>query len=266
MNWMRILDLSMSLENDRAWAPWWARARVKYQGHRYGRFAIRLLFGLPAKYLKTGLGWANEIITLSTHATTHVDAPWHYGPECEGKPAKTIDEVPLERFHGPGVVLDFRDEDPSVALSVDDVQSALTRIGHQLSPGEIVLIQTGADRLWGTREYFSQGPGVSAEATRWLIEQGIRLTGIDAWGWDSPLADQARRAKQSGSRDIFWAAHYVGVDSEYCHIERLANLDQLPPTGFTVCAFPLKVKRGSAGPARVVALLEDDIEHGHHDV
>jgi kynurenine formamidase len=68
---------------------------------------------------------------------------------------------------------------------------------------------------------------------------------------------QARRAKETGRRDLFWEAHFLGVEKEYCHMERLANLDQLPRTGFTVCAFPLKVKGGSAGPARVVALVDE---------
>ena len=81
--------------------------------------------------------------------------------------------------------------------------------------------------------------------------------GIDAWGWDRPLAAQAKEAKATGRTDLFWEAHYVGIDREYCQIERLANLDQLPPHGFTLCAFPLKVKRGSGGPARVVAILND---------
>jgi len=63
-----------------------------------------------------------------------------------------------------------------------------------------------------------------------------------------------RRADDATSS---WAAHFVGVDREYCQIERLTNLEQLPPFGFKVCAFPLKVERGSAGPARVVALVED---------
>ena len=125
--------------------------------------------------------------------------------------------------------------------------------GH---PGEIVLIRTGNDRLLGQRAYFSTGPGVSAEATRWLIDQGIRVMGIDSWGWDAPLAQQAAEARRSGRSDVFWQAHYVGVDREYCHMERLANLGALPPTGFTVSAFPLKVKGGSAGPARVVAMVE----------
>jgi kynurenine formamidase len=65
----------------------------------------------------------------------------------------------------------------------------------------------------------------------------------------------------------FWAAHFVGVEREYCQIEQLTNLDKLPPFGFRVCAFPLKVAGGSAGPARVVALVEDkDEEEALKDV
>jgi kynurenine formamidase len=252
---MRIVDLSLPLDNDRGWAPWWSRAKVKRQDHGFGRRAIRVIFGLPARYLQTGLGWANDVIKLSTHGTTHVDAPWHYAPTSEGKPAKTIDEVPLEWCYGPGVVLDIRDKAWDEAASVDDLAAALAKIGHTISPGEIVLIQTGNDRFYGSREYFTRGPGVSAAATRWLLDQGVRMAGIDAWGWDAPLAVQARKAKETGRRDLFWEAHFVGVEKEYCHMERLANLDLLPPTGFTVCAFPLKVKGGSAGPARVVAIV-----------
>lgn len=254
---MRIIDLSVSLENDAAWAPRWGRNRIKYQVHKFGRFAMWLLFGVRSRHLKTGLGWANETIKLSTHGTTHVDAPWHYGPDCEGKPARSIDEMPLDWFFGSGVVLDIRHLEPDAAATIVDLQEALQRINYTLQPNDIVLVQTGNDRLLGSRDYFSEGPGVSPEATRWLLDQGVRLTGIDAWGWDRPLAAQAHEAKKTGRDDVFWAAHYVGVDREYCHIERLANLHQLPPTGFRVCAFPLKVKRGSAGPARVVALVDD---------
>jgi kynurenine formamidase len=68
---------------------------------------------------------------------------------------------------------------------------------------------------------------------------------------------QAREAKRAGRSDVFWAAHYVGIDHEYCQIERLANLDALPSAGFTVSAFPLKVVGGSAGPARVVGIVDE---------
>jgi kynurenine formamidase len=164
--------------------------------------------------------------------------------------------MPLDWFYGPGVVLDARDHPSLHALTVNDLREALSRVDHALEPGDVVLIQTGNDRLWGTREYYTSGPGVSAEATRWLIDQGVRLTGIDAWGWDAPLQHQAAVARREDRRDLFWQAHYVGVDREYCHMERLGGLDQLPSTGFTVFAFPLKVVGGSAGPARVVARVD----------
>ncbi len=217
---------------------------------------MRLLFGVGRRHLRGGLGWANDEVRLSTHGTTHVDAPWHYAPTSEGRPARTVDQLPLEWFHAPGVVLDIRGLDADAAASVADLESALRASGHELAPGDIVLLRTDNDRLLGSPDYFHTGPGVSAEATRWLIEGGVRVMGIDSWGWDAPLRVQAREARRTGRSDVFWAAHYVGVDREYCQIERLANLEALPPTGFTVCAFPLKVAGGSAGPARVVAILD----------
>ena len=106
-----------------------------------------------------------------------------------------------------------------------------------------------------TRDWPARGCGVTAEATVWLCDQGIRLMGIDAWGWDKPLHLQAEEAKAKGEAGVFWAAHQC--DRAYCQIERLAGLDRLPLTGFEVFAFPLKVVGGSAGPARVVAIEPD---------
>ena len=257
---MNIVDLSVPLDNNRDWAPWWARNRVIRQNHRFGQRAIRWLLGLKKEFLQDELGWANDEIKLSTHGTTHVDAPWHYGPTCNGQPARTIDQMPLDWFHGPGVVLDMRHLESDVAAGVDDLKRACEKIEHEIDEREIVLIQTGNDRLLRSKEYFSAGPGVSAAATDWLLDQGVRLTGIDSWGWDMPLKKMAALAKERNDRSLFWEAHYVGTRREYCHMERLANLNTLPPTGFTVCAFPLKVVGGSAGPARVVAMLDDASE------
>lgn len=252
---MRFIDLSVELEDNAGWAPWWARTRVRRFGHRFGAFAMRLLFGVSGRHLHTGLGWANDEIRLSTHGTTHLDAPWHFGPTSEGRPAKTIDQVPLEWCYGPGVVLDLRHKRDGEAITVADLQAALARIPYTIRPGDILLIHTGNDRWLGRPEYFTRGAGMSAAATRWLLDQGVRVTGIDSWGWDVPLPQAAHQAKTRGTR-TFWEAHFVGVEKEYCHLERLTNLDTLPPCGFTVCCFPLKVKGGSAGPARVVAILE----------
>ena len=93
------------------------------------------------------------------------------------------------------------------------------------------------------------------QATRWLYEQGVRVMGIDAWGWDAPLHLQAEEVKESGKPGVFWAAHQV--DLAYSQIERLCNLSELPDAGFRVSCFPLRIAGASAAPARVVALLDD---------
>jgi kynurenine formamidase len=134
------------------------------------------------------------------------------------------------------------------------MERGLRAAGHQLAPGDIVLVRTGRDAFYGERDYMLRGCGVTAEATRWLYERGVRVVGIDAWGWDAPLDGQAKAALERDEPGIFWAAHQV--DLPYSQIERLTSLEALPPTGFTVACFPLKIKSASAGLSRVVAILE----------
>ncbi len=140
-------------------------------------------------------------------------------------------------------------------MTLDDVQAELARIGYTLKPLDIVLVNWGGDRFYGRPDYIFHGCGVTAAATVWLYEQGVRVMGIDAWGWDAPLTMQAEAALAKGEKGIFWAAHQV--DLPYAQIERLVNLTDLPPFGFKIACFPLKIVGGSAGPARVVAILPD---------
>jgi kynurenine formamidase len=205
-----------------------------------------------------GVGLAWEDLKTQTHHGTHVDAPWHYGPTSEGKPARTIDEMPLDWFLGPGVRLDLRDEPPGTLLGVDDLQRALAAIGHTLSPGEIVLLWTGADQIFLEPEYLERYSGLGAEATRWLLEQGIRVIGTDAWSLDRPPLYMGRDFVATGDASNLWPAHFVGREREYCQIEKLANLGGLPAaTGYTVVCFPVKIERASAGWTRAVALLDN---------
>ena len=139
-------------------------------------------------------------------------------------------------------------------MDVPDVQAELERIGHELAELDIVLVRTGRDAYIAEPGYMGLGPGVTVAATRWLFERGVRVMGIDAWGWDQPLHVQAQQAMERDEPGVFWAAHQA--DLPYSQIERLVNLDQLPPTGFKVACFPLRLVGGSAAPARVVAILE----------
>ena len=184
---MKIIDLSKPIQFNRD-DPWFMKVRIKHKPHSKARWLIRIL-GLPFRLFPPGfVGWADDTIQkMGVHSTTHIDAPWHYAPTCEGKPAKTIDQVPLDWCYGDGLVIDMKHKADFDAITVDDIRQFLDREGLELKAGMIVLIKTGRDRWMGTKDFHKKGTGMSAKATEWLIDQGIKVMGIDQWGWDLPL-------------------------------------------------------------------------------
>jgi kynurenine formamidase len=253
---MRIVDLSAPIVASPQSTPDLLRTEIQFVDHAGGAAHIASMFGVGRDLLREGEGWAVETFTrLATHNSTHVDAPYHYNSTIAGRPAQTIDQLPLDWFFRPGVVLDFHDRADGLTIEVADLETALETAGHELAERNIVLIRTGRDAYYSEVDYMSRGPGVSATATRWLYDRGVRVMGIDAWGWDRPLHLQADEALATGRSGIFWAAHQA--DLAYSQIERLAHLDRLPSSGFTVACFPLRLVGGSAAPARVVAILDE---------
>lgn len=213
------------------------------------------IFGVKAEDLPGKLGWAGEEVNLISHAGTHMDAPWHYGPLSKGRRARTIDEVPLEWCYGPGLVLDFRHKEAGAEITVNDLTAALQKIDYRLRAGDIVLLQTGADHWWGDATYPERGVGLGRDSTLWLIDRGVRVIGTDAWGLDRPFAFMKKDFQATSDINAIWPSHYAGCEREYCQLEKLTHLDLLPPHGFTVVCFPVKISRASAGWTRVVAIL-----------
>ena len=212
-------------------------------------------YGLEPGHWPRRAAFAAEVVTLSTHAGTHVDAPSHYGPADEGR-ARTIEEVPLSWLFGPGVVLDVRRASRVGGVRAADVEAELERVGHELRAGDVVLVWTGTNLK--EPGYDLRHAGLRRDATELLVDRGVRLIGIDAWGLDRPFDVMAEEAK-AGDTDQLWESHVLGRSKEYCQIERLTNLELLlRPTGFTVYAFPYLVERASAGWARVVAIFEEE--------
>jgi kynurenine formamidase len=251
---MRFVDLSAPIRPSPPETPEVLRTDIEYSSHAEGAATIETLLGVPARLLRDGEGWAVETFThFGTHNSTHLDAPWHYNSRIGGEPAQTIDELPLDWFFGAGVVLDMTAKEDGDAVTVADVEAELERIGHRLAERDIVLVRSGRDAFIDEPGYIALGPGVTPEATRWLYERGVRVMGIDAWGWDAPLHLQAQEALERDEAGVFWAAHQA--DLPYSQIERLVNLGDLPPTGFQVACFPLRIARASGAPARVVAIL-----------
>ena len=254
---MRLIDLSVPIVASPESAPELLRTEIQFADHTAGAAQVNEMFGVGPALLRNGEGWAIETFTrFGTHNSTHLDAPYHYNSTIAGRPAQTIDQLPLDWFFRPGVVLDFHDRADGETIDAADLEVALDKAGHELAERDIVLIRTGRDAYYSEPDYMQRGPGVSATATHWLYDHGVRVMGIDAWGWDRPLHLQAQEALASGRPGIFWAAHQA--DLPYSQIERLANLDRLPPSGFTVACFPLRLIGGSAAPARVVAILDEE--------
>jgi kynurenine formamidase len=250
---MLLIDLSAPIQQSPAETPEPLRTDIAFQDHAGGAAQAEALLGVPSRLLRDGEGWATESFTrFGTHNSTHVDAPWHYNSTIRGERAQAIDELPLDWFLAAGVVLDMAAKTDGEEIDVAEVEAELGRIEHELKERDIVLVRTGRDAQYAEPGYAALGPAVTFEATRWLWERGVRVMGIDAWGWDGPLHLQAQRALERDEPGVFWAAHQA--DLPYCQIERLVNLDRLPQTGFQVACFPLRIVGASAAPARVVAI------------
>lgn len=251
---MRIIDLSVPI-SEKVKEP--LSAKINYVKHEEGAAQAAQMFGLEPTDFPEGKAWAVETVTLNTHTGTHVDAPWHYWPTSEGKPARTIDQLPLEWFFGDGVLFDFHEKEAGYEITTQDLKDKLDEMNYELKPYDIVMIRTDADKKIYEEGYFNAHAGVSAEATHWLIDQGIKVMGTDGWGWDIPFYLQAEEYKKNPRDGVLWAAHFVGKEKEYCQIEKLANLDQIPkPYGFKVAAFPVKIEGASAGWVRPVAIID----------
>ena len=254
----RIVDLSIFLENDVISDPPGYRPKIDYVDHKASVPELLGFFpGLKASDLPDGEAWAIERIELITHNGTHLDAPYHFASTMDGgKRAITIDEVPLDWCFQPAVKLDFRHFADGYVVTAADVEAELERIGHALAPLEIVVVNTAAGARYGSDDYVSAGCGMGYEATRYLLDRGVRLTGTDGWSWDAPFVHTLKKYQATGDASLIWDGHKAGRHTGYCHLEKLHNLETLPATGFTIACFPMKIRAASAGWTRAVAIFD----------
>lgn len=178
-------------------------------------------------------GFYSNILIFVEHTGTHVDSPAHF---VEGAP--TIDEIPIERFIGRGIVVDFSHLPPKALITRDELEKAFK--GLNIGKGWIVLIRTGYDKKAGTQEWFNH-PGLSKDAAEYLAELNVNAVGIDA-----PSIDH----------DPF-PAHRTLLPRGIVIYENLTNLDKLIGRKFMFYGVPLKIFKGSASPVRAFAVVEE---------
>lgn len=202
-----------------------------------------------------GYYYASYTIRTSEHGGTHLDAPVHF---AEGM--RTTDEIPVDELMGPAILVDVAtrsEEDADYLVSVDDLEAWETRHGR-IPDDSIVLLRTGFGRFWPDAERYMgtarrgaeavpllHFPGLAPDAATWLTEN----RDIDAIGIDTPSIDR-------GQSELF-ESHRILFAANIPAFENVANLDQLPETGFVVIALPMKIAGGSGGPLRIVAIVPE---------
>jgi kynurenine formamidase len=270
MDSMKFIDLSIPIINpeELIFDPPLTQPQIEYNDHEVGAEQMEFMFQpLERKaHLPDGKGWATEKLILATHSGTHMDAPWHFAPvqdrEIGEKKAQTIDEFPLEWGIGPLIVLDCTDLEDGYVLTAKDIDDKLEKIGHKLQEGDIVCVNTNAPKFIEKREYTKHGVGVGKEATLYILRQGVHVVGTDAWSWDAPFEHTKQKWKSSVKAknpdpSIIWEGHFAGIDRGYYQLEKLINLDKVPPVGATIYCFPVKIARAGAGWVRAVATIPD---------
>ena len=239
----RLVDLSMPVHNDMITFPRIVRpALVMYES--WEEFAERIgaaKYGGGAESLT-----ASYMVVLSDHVGTHIDSLKHIRKGAAGP-----EGIPIELCYSDGVVLDFRHKEKGAGISAKEIQDALAKIDYKVKPRDIVLIHTGAGAIQDSEKYLTDQSGMTAEATIWLIEQGVQVMGIDAITFDPPVWAMFERKQ-------FWEAHRVMNTHDYWHLENLTNLDKIGRShGFKLACFPVKWTGTTAAPVRAVAIVEE---------
>jgi kynurenine formamidase len=198
-----------------------------------------------------GYWYASANFSASEHGGTHMDAPIHFG---QGR--RTIDQIPLEQLTGPAVVIDVRDRcsgNPDYELTVNDITAWEARHGH-VQAGALVFMLSGWESRWPDPTSYLGSvtpddphslrfPGFSREAAAFLINQrAVRGVGIDTASIDP-------------GRSLDFPVHRLLNEADLYALENVAALEQLPPRGATVWTLPIKIKGGTGGPVRIVAVL-----------
>src|SRR6202035_3219584 len=192
-------------------------------------------------------GYFTRSFWMLEHYGTHLDAPAHFPP---GK--ATVDQIPANKFFGPAVLLDVRNEaakDADYRLPVSQIEKWEHAHGR-IPPGAIVLLRTGWASRWPDAQRYrnqdKQGkmhfPGFSVEAAKMLVERGVSGLGCDTLSAD-----------YGASGDF--AVHHLALGAGLYHLENLSDLSAIPEAGAFLVVAPIKLEGGSGGPVRVFALL-----------
>ncbi len=184
-------------------------------------------------------GRESRKLLLGTHTGTHIDAPRHFIAD-----GATIDQLPLDIFVGPALLVDFSYASPLQEMQVADFEQ---QIG-ELRPERVVLRFDWSDR-WGQLDYYSEQPYISEDAAHWLVARGVRLLAMD-----TPQADSPRNGR-GAAKDS--PVHKILLGAGVIKLEYLTNLRNVTSREFELIALPLNIRDGDGAPVRCVARFSE---------
>ena len=256
----KIYDLSVSLRPDHLEN---SELKLNSISHQEAARIFAKRYQVKVSDLPDGAFFSTERIELRSHLGTHLDAPYHFYPTSEGRPAKFIEEVPLEWCMSDGVVLDFRHKKPTEPISEYDIAAALEKINHTPKQGDIVALWTGGtDRYDDDPGFAESAAGLIGGALNYVFRFGVRVMATDSATIDMPIALMTERFVKS-DKATYFPIHRAGRLTEWTHAEKLTNLGSLPgPFGYKFMFFPVKIFRGTGAWIRAVA-IEDEWLNTH---
>lgn len=182
-------------------------------------------------------GYFESRIDVSGHYSTHIDAPalMYAG-------GAVVADLPMEQLMGKAVLMDFSHLNPGDEITKEQLESWIQKNGDVRDM--IALLFTGMQNIVDSPEFIENWIGLTGEAAEFLASRGIKVVGSDSCNIDCVAG-----------RDIDFPAHHTFLRHGIPNVENLLNLDKLPTSGFYVVIAPMKLRKSSGAPARVVALV-----------
>jgi kynurenine formamidase len=191
-----------------------------------------------------------DLLTLGSHTGTHIDAPYHFL-----KDGQRIDEIPVKRFIGRGILIDVSDKSERALIDRADLKF----YASEIKKGDFVILRTDWDRYFGTPKYYLH-PYLSAEGARFLVKMGVSLVGVDALNVDPTYygsMDSDPSAKDLPDEDEYgYPVHDILLGNDILIVENLCNLDKIKKRNGFYSFLPLKLKDSDGAPIRAVFYSE----------
>ena len=182
-------------------------------------------------------GYNLELLFLSSHTGTHLDAPYHFLEK-----GKKIHEISLKRLIINAILVKIRKRGDQ-PITKTDIQKFEKK--HGKIPNEsTVIFWTSWQKMIKNDSYFVKNPGLSVTAAKYLISKKTNLVGID-----SPSIDLGKEKR--------FLVHHLFAKNDVLIVENLANLDKIKSWKFQIAVLPIKLENATGAPVRAVGIIDD---------